>query len=58
MLTGLATIVAAALLLIGIGFVVLRRRTADTPTANSCDRCQTVNIPRHNETGTDWRYRP
>jgi hypothetical protein len=57
MLIGLAIIVAIALLLTGIGFVMMRRRQPAVPE-RKVDRGQTVNIPRHNETGTDWRYRP
>jgi hypothetical protein len=57
MLIGLVIIASIALLLTGIGFVVMRRRQPLLPERKSGDS-QTVNIQRHNETGTDWRYRP
>jgi hypothetical protein len=59
MYVGLAIIAVIMLLLVSVGFVVMRRRQPPVrPNRDSGDANQTVNWQRHNETGTDWRQRP
>jgi hypothetical protein len=59
MYVGLAIIAGITLLLVSVGFVVMRRRQPPVrPNRDSSDANQTVNWQRHNETGTDWRQRP
>jgi len=59
MVIGLAILAGITLILAAVGYVVLRRRRQPTrPDRRDSDANQTVNWQRHNETGTDWRYRP
>jgi hypothetical protein len=60
MAIGLAIIAGVVVILAVVGFVVMRRRQPPPPrpAGRPGDANQTVNLQKHNETGTDWRYRP